>query len=125
MSDEDSDTVCKGTVKWFDTIKGYGFIQPDDGSSDGKCALCRDIRYVDMLSTDTCSPVQKCLFIRPASRQKGFGLLLTAKTSNTALSLTPRDAVRLSKSLDQTAKMFKVHPFVPERTTMPTKASGD
>jgi CspA family cold shock protein len=26
--------MIKGTVKWFNGQKGYGFIQPQDGSSD-------------------------------------------------------------------------------------------
>ncbi|MBI3917785.1 MAG: cold-shock protein [Betaproteobacteria bacterium] len=44
-----------GTVKWFNKTKGFGFIQPDDGSKD----VFVHISAVDRAGLDTLAEGQK------------------------------------------------------------------
>jgi CspA family cold shock protein len=52
------DTMSTGTVKFFSTIKGFGFIQPDDGSKD----VFVHISAVERAGLGTLSEKQKISF---------------------------------------------------------------
>lgn len=56
--------MSTGTVKFFSTIKGFGFIQPDDGSKD----VFVHISAVERAGLGTLSENQKVSFDREQGR---------------------------------------------------------
>ena len=50
--------MIKGTVKWFNPTKGFGFINPDDGSKDAFV----HISAVERAGLTSLSEGQKVLF---------------------------------------------------------------
>ena len=57
----------KGTVKWFNGQKGFGFIQPDDGSKD----VFVHISAVERAGLSTLNEGQKVSFEVVADRRTG------------------------------------------------------
>ena len=57
----------KGTVKWFNGQKGFGFIQPDDGSKD----VFVHISAVERAGMGTLNEGQKVSFDLVADRRTG------------------------------------------------------
>ncbi len=56
--------MVTGTVKWFNTAKGYGFIQPEDGSKD----VFVHISAVERAGLDTLNEGRKVSFEVMAGR---------------------------------------------------------
>ena len=56
-----------GTVKWFNAQKGFGFIQPDDGSKD----VFVHISAVESAGLDGLNEGQKVGYEIEAGRQPG------------------------------------------------------
>ena len=56
-----------GTVKWFNSQKGFGFIQPDDGSKD----VFVHISAVERAGMGTLNEGQKISFDVVADRRTG------------------------------------------------------
>jgi cold shock protein len=57
----------QGTVKWFNAQKGYGFIQPDDGSKD----VFVHISAVERAGMHTLNDGQKVSYDLVADRRTG------------------------------------------------------
>jgi CspA family cold shock protein len=59
--------MTQGTVKWFNSQKGFGFIQPDDGSSD----VFVHISAVERAGLSGLNEGQKIAFEVVADRKRG------------------------------------------------------
>jgi cold shock protein len=59
--------MTQGTVKWFNSQKGYGFIQPDDGSQD----VFVHISVVERAGMSSLNEGQKVSFDVVANRKTG------------------------------------------------------
>jgi cold shock protein len=59
--------MTKGTVKWFNSQKGFGFIQPDEGSQD----VFVHISAVERAGMNTLNEGQKVSFEVVADRRTG------------------------------------------------------
>ena len=72
MSDRQS-----GTVKWFNTTKGYGFIQPDGGSKD----VFVHISAVEAAGLRSLQDGQKISFEEQADKRSGKMSAVNLKVS--------------------------------------------
>jgi cold shock protein len=59
--------MSTGTVKWFNTQKGFGFIQPDDGGKD----VFVHISAVERAGLSSLNEGQKVSFDLVADRRTG------------------------------------------------------
>src|SRR5262249_47098247 len=94
--------MTKGTVKWFNSQKGFGFIQPDDGSKD----VFVHISAVERAGMYTLNEGQKVSYEVVADRRTGKS---SAQNPVAALTLRCHDAL----TTDVLAKLwFGASPLV-------------
>ena len=106
----DEDVRVCGAVKWFDAVRGYGFVVPDDGSADVLVhfTVLRDVgrRTLPEGATVTCLAVQR---ERGRQARKILDLDLT-----TAIGPDPEAAMsRAASRVDPMDLLDTAGPFEP------------
>jgi CspA family cold shock protein len=69
--------MATGTVKWFNSTKGYGFIQPDNGAKD----VFVHISAVEAAGLRSLSDGQKISFEEQADKRSGKMSAVNLKVS--------------------------------------------
>ena len=82
--------MATGTVKWFNSTKGYGFIQPDDGGKD----VFVHISAVEAAGLRGLDENQKVSYEIERDRRSGKESAGQLKTCLLYTSPSPRDRTR-------------------------------
>lgn len=102
----DTSFEISGTVKWFDAVKGYGFIIPDDGRDDilihSSCLKQAGRDVLDEGATVVCEVVR---------RPKGFQALRVIDVDDTTAVKPNPQALRGLTSRSPTAGVVPIGDF--------------
>ncbi len=102
----DTSFEISGTVKWFDAVKGYGFIIPDDGRDDvlihSSCLKQAGREVLDEGATVVCEVVR---------RPKGFQALRIVDVDETTAVKSNSQALRGLSARSPTAGVVPIGEF--------------
>lgn len=110
VQEEEGETLeLGGVVKWFDPVKGYGFITPSDGSNDIllHSSVLRTAGYDNVLEGTTiiCDAVERSKGLQ-ATRIIKFDPSTAVVSERPALVQTRPPVVSQGEFLDVTVKWF-------------------
>jgi CspA family cold shock protein len=95
-----------GVVKWFDAVKGYGFIIPDDGREDvlvhSSCLKQMGREALDEGATVVCEAVR---------RPKGYQAIRVIEVDDTTAVKSPAQSVRPLNTRSPTAGVVPIGEF--------------
>ena len=103
--------MASGTVKWFNTAKGFGFVQPDDGGSD----VFIHISALNQAGLDSLDEGDKVDYELEQDRRSGKLAALAAVTGAGVVSAAWAGAASASASAAAAATVNAARSWAPAR----------